>query len=128
LNDVIQGGGGADIINGGVGNDIITGGAGADKMTGGTGSDTFHYNNLTEGGATESVTDFDVANPGLGGDKLDISALLDLTGNSWADGGTFADAVSGGYITFSDNGGKVQVNVDVNGGGDSTSAVCIVRG
>jgi len=65
----------------------------------------------------------------VGGDKLDISAVLDLAGNTWADGGTFADAVSDGYLTFTSNAGKLQVNVDIDGsagGGSSPTALVVL--
>ena len=60
--------------------------------------------------------------PGSGGDKLDVSAVLDLAGNTWTDGGTVAAAISGGYITFTDVSGSAQLNVDIDGNAGGASA------
>jgi Ca2+-binding RTX toxin-like protein len=115
LNDVISGGGGGDTLSGGAGNDTITGGIDSDTLSGGAGSDTFIYNTLSDG--RDSISDFDKNAPGSGGDKLDISAVLDIPGNTWTDGGTLATAVAGGYVTFTKEVGTggVQVNVDIDG-------------
>jgi VCBS repeat-containing protein len=120
--DTIYGGSDNDTINGGGGNaqDVLIGGYGADSLTGGNSSDTFRYLSLNDGG--DSITDFNTTAPGSGGDILDISAVLDVAGNTWSDGGTFNDAVTGGYLTFTSNGGFVQVNVDVDGSAGSTFA------
>jgi VCBS repeat-containing protein len=124
LKDLIQGGDGNDTINGNDGDDVITGGLGADTLASGNGNDTFVYRGLGEG--EDTISDFNTNAPGSGGDKLDISAVLDLPGSIWA-GTTLADAVTGGYVTFGDNGGHVQVNVDIDGtagsGGASALAV-----
>jgi hypothetical protein len=124
LKDLIQGGDGNDTISGNDGDDLITGGLGADNLAGGNGNDTFVYRGLGEG--EDTISDFNTNAPGSGGDKLDISAVLDLPGSTWA-GTTLADAVTGGYVTFSGNGGHVQVNVDIDGsagsGGSSALAV-----
>ena len=113
--DTIYGGSGNDIINGGGGNgsDLIIGGFGADTLTGANGSDTFKYLSLQDGGDT--ITDFDTGTPASGGDILNISDVLDVLGNTWNDGDTVANAITNGYITFSDNGGHIQVNVDIDG-------------
>ena len=114
--NVIRGGDGNDTIDGKAGNDVITGSLGADVLTGGADSDTFVYRSLVEG--KDSITDFDTTD--VTGDKLDISAVLDLARRYWA-GGSFSDAVDKGYVTFTDSGGKVQVLVDIDGS-DGASA------
>jgi hypothetical protein len=111
--DALFGGGGNDTINGGDGNDTINGGIGNDALTGGKGSDTYVYTTLGDG--TDTISGFDITAPGSGGDKLDVSAVLDIAGNTWTDGGTVAAAIAGGYITFTDVGGSAQVNVDIDG-------------
>jgi|GEM_PF-6245875 len=68
-NDMIFGGGGADTLSGGGGNDMLFGQDGMDILTGGSGADTFMYDQTTEGGATEEITDFCHAD----GDKLSFS-------------------------------------------------------
>ena len=81
-NDTIYGQAGNDTLSGGSGNDILVGGSGDDVMSGGAGSDTFRYvsgdlNNVTEG---DTITDFTVANPSVGGDVLDLSDMLSGSG------------------------------------------------
>jgi VCBS repeat-containing protein len=119
-NDALHGGAGNDTISGGNGQDTIIGGAGNDALTGGADSDTFVYQTLTDG--KDAISDFNIATPASGGDKLDVSAVLDLAGNTWADGGTLATAVTGGYISFTNSGGFVQVNVDIDGNGGGAFA------
>ena len=121
----IDGGPGNDILFGGGGNDILVGGAGDDTLTGGSGgadstSDTFKYNTLAEGG--DEITDFNTGALASGGDTLDISAVLNLPGSTWA-GGTLQDAVDDGYLQFvNDGSGKVQINVDIDPSGGAGPA------
>ncbi|HWA51323.1 MAG TPA: type I secretion C-terminal target domain-containing protein, partial [Dongiaceae bacterium] len=114
-NDTLHGGAGNDTINGGNGQDTIVGGTGNDTLTGGADSDTFVYQTLNDG--KDAITDFSIAAPASGGDKLDISAVLDLAGNTWSDGQSVANAVTGGFLSFTNSGGFVQVNVDIDGAG-----------
>ena len=111
--DNLGGAGGNDTISGGAGNDTINGGIGNDNLSGGSGADTYVYTTRFDG--KDSISDFDIAAPGSGGDKLDISAVLDSAGNTWTDGNSVANAVANGYITFTSSGGFVQVNVDIDG-------------
>jgi Ca2+-binding RTX toxin-like protein len=114
-NDTLFGQAGTDTLTGGDGDDLLIGGQDADSLIGGLGSDTYIYNTLSDG--RDSISDFDKNAPGLGGDKLDISAVLDLSGNTWTDGDTLANAIAGGYVTFTKEAGTggVQVNVDIDG-------------
>ena len=88
-NDNLQGGDGADFISGGAGNDILIGGIGADKLlggagndtlTGGLGADTFKWELADKGSkgspARDTITDFDPAAFGSGGDVLDLRDIL----------------------------------------------------
>ena len=84
-NDLIKGGAGADTIIGGTGADIIAGGAGNDVLTGGIGgldttTDTFKWELADKGvsgtPASDTITDFNIATPALGGDVLDVRDLL----------------------------------------------------
>jgi Ca2+-binding RTX toxin-like protein len=43
---------------GGAGNDLLAGGDGTDRMTGGTGNDIFDFNDLSELGDLDVITDF----------------------------------------------------------------------
>ncbi len=112
-NDILVGGDGNDTLTGGNGNDVLRGGGGIDQLVGGAGSDTFDYNLITDNGGTgETIAGFV---KGAGGDKLDISDLLD--GLPGYDG---TNAFSGGYVQFADSGtGNTIVKVDSDGGGDS---------
>lgn len=118
--DLLVGGEGDDVLNGGDGNDVLRGDAGNDVLIGQTGADRFYYNNAGDG--ADTITDFATAAPASGGDLLDIADILDLAGNTWADGGTVAAAAAGGYISFSNNGGNIQVNVDIDGSGGTFSS------
>ena len=54
-----------------------------------------------------------------------------MAGNTWADGGTFASAVAGGFLSFSNVGGNIAVTVDINGpagGGGTSGVVAILQG
>jgi hypothetical protein len=118
--DRLAGNAGIDSIDGGTGNDTIIGGSGNDNLTGGANSDTFVYETLVDG--KDSISDFDIAAPGSGGDKLDIGQVLDHAGNTWTDGNSVGDAVTGGYLTFTNSGGFVQVNVDIDGSAGNSFA------
>ena len=79
-NDTLSGGAGNDILVGGLGDDILIGGAGNDTLTGGAGSDTFKWVLADKGAAgapaLDTITDFDPATAGSGGDVLDLRDLL----------------------------------------------------
>ena len=121
-NDILSGGGGNDTLTGGNGNDVLRGGSGLDQLVGGAGSDTFDYNQITDNGGTgETIAGFV---KGAGGDKLDISDLLD--GLPGYDG---SNAFSGGYVQFADSGtGNTIVKVDTDGGGDGYQTLVTITG
>ena len=79
-NDTLSGGAGNDILVAGLGDDILIGGAGNDTLTGGAGSDTFKWVLADKGAAgtpaLDTITDFDPATAGSGGDVLDLRDLL----------------------------------------------------
>ena len=131
-NDSLDAGAGADVqIFGGLGNDTIVGSDGTDTISGGSGADIFKFTTVASGFGTDTLTDFDASAPGSGGDTLDISAVLDMAGNTWADGGTVNDAVTGGFLSFSNVGGNIAVTVDINGpagGGGTSGVVTILQG
>lgn len=106
LPDLIYGGGGEDILSGNGGDDVIVGRGDADQLSGGAGADTFVYQNVGANVALEAgdvITDFD------GSDILDLSGLVSGLGISPD------DAVSGGYVSFQQDGADVNVVVDSNG-------------
>jgi VCBS repeat-containing protein len=69
----VQGGPAAETFVGSRANDYFAGGGGADLLIGLDGSDTFDFNNLNEG--VDSISGF---TPGVGGDVLDLSDVLDF--------------------------------------------------
>ena len=71
-NDRLIGAGGDDTLDGGAGDDALNGGAGDDTLTGGAGDDTFVFNGDV---GTDVVEDFTA-----GADRIDLTALSDLTG------------------------------------------------
>jgi len=113
LGENLFGGGGNDTVSGGDGNDTINGGSGSDALSGGKGSDTYIYQAFADG--KDTISDFDKAAPGSGGDTLDVSAVLDIAGNTWSDSGSVGEAITDEYITFTLVDGFVQVNVDIDG-------------
>lgn len=77
LPDVIVGTLAPDEIIGSDGNDVIIASQGVDTLTGGAGSDVFFYDPLVSPNVTphsDRILDFEV-----GSDRLDISALLELS-------------------------------------------------
>ena len=64
--------------------------------------------------------------PGSGGDKIDVSAVLDLAGNTWTDGQNLAFAIANGFISLTNNGGATQVNVDIDGAGTTFTSTALV--
>ncbi|HYW58209.1 MAG TPA: Ig-like domain-containing protein [Polaromonas sp.] len=79
-NDRLEGGAAADTLDGGIGADVINGGAGNDLLTGGVGADIFEWTLADRGTngspAVDTITDFNTAPPGSGGDVLDLRDLL----------------------------------------------------
>ncbi len=93
-NDIIYGGEGNDILSGGSGNDILSGGTGSNTLTGGAGADTF----TLSAQANDTVKDYSQTD----GDKVDISAILDVADES----------VAKTYLGFHNNGdGKAVLEV-----------------
>jgi Ca2+-binding RTX toxin-like protein len=98
-NDLLDGGGGNDLLVGGFGNDTLIGGSnndtliggsGNDTLTGGSGRDAFAYSLSTDEG-DDLILDFKTGN---GGDRLEISDLLDVNGDTVID---LADLDAGGH-------------------------------
>jgi Ca2+-binding RTX toxin-like protein len=119
--DTLFGGSGDDSLMGGDGIDFLYGGTGDDTLEGGAGSDTFVWQNGDEGTvsnpALDTISDFVV---GIGGDKLDLSGLL-----QGEESGSLTD-----YLHFdSDGNGGTTVSVDVDGGGsfETTQQINLVN-
>jgi serralysin len=118
LNNHLIGNDADNILNGGGGNDDLWGGVGNDTLTGGVGSDTFHFDNVTDGGSKETITDF---TKGAGGDVLDFSDLLDSVGSN----GT--DAFDDGYLQLTTVGKDTIIGFDADGGGDNFQTFVTVK-
>jgi len=115
--DRLEGGAGDDLLAGGAGNDVIFGDAGDDRLVGGSGNDSliggdgidiFALESGDEGTiavpAIDTIEDF---TPGMGGDVLDLSDMLQGE-----------DVVSlDGFLNFNyDSGsGNTTISIDVDG-------------
>ena len=110
------GGSGSDTIIGNEFGNRIEGGDGADTITGGAGSDTFVYTDAADAGDT--IADFAA---GVGGDVVDISALLASFGYAGAD--AFAD----GFVRTVQSGTSMLVQVDGDGGGDGFTTLVVME-
>jgi Ca2+-binding RTX toxin-like protein len=88
--DLLLGGAGNDTLLGGTNNDTLIGGAGNDTLIGGSGKDAFAYL-LSANEGKDLILDFKTGN---GGDRLEISDLLDVNGDTVID---LADLDAGGH-------------------------------
>jgi len=104
--DQLSGGPGGDVLRGGPGQDLLDGGPGLDTLIGGAGSDTFHLTGFQRG--VDEVLDFEA---GPGGDRLDVSAVLDGFEPGVSDAAAF--------VRLSEANGSTQVAVDARGGGSA---------
>src|SRR5262245_17674857 len=118
-NDRLFGGEGKVDLGGGKGNDVLVGGKGKDTLTGGDGIDQFVFNSLDD--ARDVIRDFD--KHGSDKDQIVLAQTM-FTGFAGDDG---ADLVAGGFLrTRSIGGGKTEIQVDVDGGGNSWQALAEV--
>ena len=108
-NDAVFGDAGHDTIYGGAGDDVLTGGSGVDVLTGGTGADTFAFS--ADEDSMDRIKDFDISR-----DFLDISEIL--TG---FDGSNIED-----FAQILHTGGRFELSVDRDGGGDNFEAIARV--
>ncbi|MBI5897988.1 MAG: type I secretion C-terminal target domain-containing protein, partial [Rhodocyclales bacterium] len=121
--DRLEGGAGVDILTGGDGADTLAGGAGNDTLTGGLLSDTFEWT-LADAGdrgtpAVDTISDFDTAAAGSGGDVLDLRDLLSGENHTVATGNL------ANFLHFEKDGADTKVHISSNGGfggGYTTSA------
>ena len=125
-NDALSGGAGTqlifgldgdDVLVGGAGNDRLVGGPGADTLTGGDGSDIFAYMAGGLGAGVDTITDFAA---GLGGDAIDISALLT--------GFDPSNSILTEFIQITTAGLDSIVRIDPDGGGDSFVDLAVLQG
>lgn len=113
--DILVGGSGIDALYGGTGNDVILLGEGSDTAQGGAGADRFVFAHAVPAGSA-TVSDFQV---GVGGDRLDVSALLSGAGY------TGSNPLGEGYVSFAQQGSDTRVLFDADGMAGSGAAVQI---
>jgi Ca2+-binding RTX toxin-like protein len=106
--DELLGGRARDSLSGGGGDDLLNGGPGRDQLNGGPDSDTFEIDRIGHG--PDRIFDFE---DGVGGDVLDLSAVLDFGENDNLDDFVRLDPVNN----------NANVEVDPNGGGDDFTTV-----
>jgi Ca2+-binding RTX toxin-like protein len=112
-NDRLLGGKGTDVLNGAGGDDYLWGGKGADRLTGGEGKDRFAFHQGSEAG--DVITDF------RAGDIIDLSVLAARHG--WR-----GEPVAAGYVRFVPVNGGVELQIDVNGGGNGFVTYALLQG
>jgi Ca2+-binding RTX toxin-like protein len=115
-NDTLSGGTGNDNLSGGNNDDLILGGQGADTLDGGSGVDTFRY----LAGDVTGVDQINNFTAGLGGDVLDIDALLP--------GYTYSAATINNYVSLTSGGGNTTLRIDATGTANFTSTVLTLQG
>jgi 2',3'-cyclic-nucleotide 2'-phosphodiesterase (5'-nucleotidase family) len=118
-NDRLDGGDANDELDGGHGNDVLIGGLGNDKLEGGSGSDHFVFRSLDEG--VDWIEDLKTK-----GSDQDQIVFLDsmFEGFSGDDG---LDLVAGGFLRAQGaSGGRTNVQVDIDGGGDEFVTIAII--
>ncbi len=115
--DFLYGGAGDDILVGGNNNDVLFGQTGSDTLTGGAASDRFVFQRGDLGLGVDTITDFTVATPAMGGDVLDISDLLTGAGISAV---TFAGAVAN-YLVVTSETSSTTISFDADGSGSGLS-------
>ena len=123
-----------DVLLGGNGSDTLIGGYGADLMDGGAGADVFSIRNPTEStlAAPDVILNFNgavvaaealkglasYATAGAEGDRIDLSEIDAITGNSGNDAFTFigtAGFSAAGQLRYQASGAVTLIEGDVNG-------------
>jgi predicted extracellular nuclease/2',3'-cyclic-nucleotide 2'-phosphodiesterase (5'-nucleotidase family) len=119
-NDSLLGGHGDDVLKGGAGNDVIEGGVGSDTLTGGAGIDQFVFDSLGDG--IDTITDFKVT--GSQQDQLMLSASMFQNFS----GDDAFDLIGSGFLRAQQVAGKTEIQVDIDGGGNSFQTLAILSG
>jgi hypothetical protein len=119
-NDELDGGAGVDSLDGGAGNDLLFGGSGADSLTGGAGMDQFVFNSVGEG--VDTIADFKAT--GSSADQIVLSASMFQNFG----GDDPFDLIGSGFLRAVASGGTTQIQIDVDGGGNSFVALANLNG
>ncbi|MBD6621041.1 hypothetical protein FNW02_36290 [Komarekiella sp. 'clone 1'] len=115
--NVINGTRGRDQIKGTAANDIIIGFQGEDTLTGGAGADAFVYTRYRDAGDT--ITDLKV-----GTDKIVLRSLFASLGLGNL---SYANAISGGYLSFGSQGTDTVVFLDLDGSSGTGRRLKLVK-
>jgi phosphodiesterase/alkaline phosphatase D-like protein len=113
--DLLFGGDGRDELDGGHGHDVLFGGKDRDTLTGGKGVDWFVFNNVEDG--KDVIRDFTTRGP----DRDVIVLANTMFSNFTGDDG--ADLVAGGFLRANISHGMTEVQVDIDGGGNSWQTI-----
>ncbi len=118
-NDLLDGGRGNDVLDGGDGNDTLIGGRGADDLTGGAGADTFVFKSAADSTVRSAGQDTILDFSGVGGDRIDLSAI---DANTRASGdqafsfiGTSGFTGKAGELNYSKQASDTYIYGDTNG-------------
>ncbi len=113
--DQLFGDSNANELRAGSGNDILEGRGGGDTLKGESGADTFVYRAISDSttGGVDTITDFS----GAGGDKIDITALVQGT-FSYLGATAFSVNTGNTQARFNDIGNQLQIDVDGSGTAD----------
>jgi Ca2+-binding RTX toxin-like protein len=131
MDNMLDGGAGADLLDGRGGNDVLIGGLGKDQLAGRAGSDTFVFRSVDEIGlgTLGSVNTYDrIIDFTRGSDKIDLSQIDAIAGTSANDAFSFigsgAFTKKAGELRYSTTSSGTVVSGDVNGDGVPTSTSC----
>jgi Ca2+-binding RTX toxin-like protein len=114
---ILFGLGNNDTLSGGADADRLVGGTGADSLTGGPGADIFAYGAGDLGTGVDTITDF---TNGVGGDALDIAALLS--------GFNAGSSILSDFVQVNQATGNSTIRIDADGGGNSFQDLVILQG
>ncbi len=120
-NDTLLGGAGDDVLKGGAGNDVIEGGTGNDTLTGGAGLDPYVFTSVGDG--IDTITDFKTL--GNVGRSVPFSPRRC---SRTSPGDDAFDLIGSGFLRAVSSNGTTQIQVDIDGGGDSFVTLAMLTG
>jgi len=114
-NDILDGGAGDDVLYGEAGDDILIVGEGLDQIYGGSGSDTLQFTVADE--FVDVIHGFE---SGVGGDVIDLSAVLDY-------GDEVTDMITD-FVQLVQNGNDTEILINASGDGTGFASMAIIEG
>jgi Ca2+-binding RTX toxin-like protein len=124
--DTLNGGAGNDVLNGGIANDRLFGGIGADNLTGGAGNDTFVFTAIAESGTTAGTRDTITAFDGRGaaaGDLIDLSAFAGTF--AFIGGAAFGNGAQN-QVRFVTQGANTVIQIDNDNSNDVDATILLI--